>query len=143
LPDEIVMDLNTLSPLTGLKVLLIDDDASLRGLVCAMLRRMGIVDHTAVETGKEGLARATSEPFDLVICDWQLPDISGIDILKSVRLRRPDLPFLMMSGQNALHSVLQAKEAGASAYLTKPFPFGALEAKLRQLSSRCQYTSHR
>jgi DNA-binding response OmpR family regulator len=137
------MQLDASLPFADLRVLLIDDDASLRGLVCAMLRRMGITRHTAVDTGQEGLARATNEAFDLVICDWQLPDISGIDILKSVRLRRPDLPFLMMSGQNALHSVLQAKEAGASAYLTKPFPFGALEAKLRQLSSRCQYTSHR
>jgi two-component system chemotaxis response regulator CheY len=123
-----------LTPLAGLKILVVDDDPSFRPLVGAMLKRLGAAEIKDAQTGQEGLVAALGEWFDLVICDWRLPgEKSGLDVLKALRAEKSNVPFLMMTGLADPQSVLAAKQAGVSGYIAKPFSAHDLETKVRAL----------
>lgn len=101
------------------------------------LKRMNI--HLIIEagSGEEALAQisAAHEPFSIVICDWEMPGISGIDVFKQVNASDPKLPFLMLTGNADLESVVAAKKAGIHGYLVKPVSPLQLRAKIAILLS--------
>jgi two-component system, chemotaxis family, chemotaxis protein CheY len=128
------------SRLPDLKVLVVDDDPITRSLVRTMLRRHGVTRVIDADSGTAGLARwresLAGEPFDVVVCDWGLPERSGIDVLKAIRAEHPTLPFLMLTARDDAASVIAAKQAGVSGYLAKPFSQKELDAKIRALATR-------
>jgi CheY-like chemotaxis protein len=117
------------------KVLLVDDEASIRKLMREMLKRMTFTDVVEAENGDQALTlfRAGPAPFDLIICDWSMPGISGTELCKLVRAANPDLPFLMLTGRNDGDSRSAAEASGVSAYIAKPFAFQELKEKLQVL----------
>lgn len=123
----------TAQPRLHLSVLMVDDDRLTRELVRAMLRRMGITIVKELDCGNAAIAwlGGRGKSSDLVICDWGLPDVSGLDVLRAVRPCMPTLPFIMLTARNDENSVIRAKQFGVSAYLTKPFSAKDLEAKVR------------
>src|SRR5882757_2583715 len=86
--------------LANLTVLVVDDDAAIREMVGTMLRRLAIKPVEA-ENGAQAvqLFRAAPALFDLVICDWNMPGMSGIDLCQQMRAERPELPFLLVTGR--------------------------------------------
>jgi DNA-binding NtrC family response regulator len=122
----------------GLSILVVDDDEDMRNLICAMLKRMnaGILVVEA-HSGGEALERLSvaREPFSIVICDWEMPGMSGIDLFKQVHASDPKLPFLMLTGRADLESVVAAKKAGIMGYLVKPVSPLQLRAKIGILLS--------
>ena len=74
--------------------------------------------------------------IDIVICDWNMPKLSGIDLLKQMRSVYPDVPFLMITGRSDMDSVSLAKSSGVTAYIRKPFSPAHLEIKLRVIKSK-------
>jgi DNA-binding NtrC family response regulator len=122
----------------GLSILVVDDDEDMRKLICAMLKRMnaGILVVEA-HSGGEALERLSvaREPFSIVICDWEMPGMSGIDLFKQVHTSDPKLPFLMLTGRADLESVVAAKKAGIMGYLVKPVSPLKLRAKIGILLS--------
>jgi len=119
--------------LDGVKVLLIEDTDYIRDLVSRMLRRIGITHTSAAASGADGIARAAADRFDLVVCDIGLPDIIGFDVVRALRRANPALKCMMLTCVTDRESVLQAKAAGASAYLVKPVSPRDLEAKIRSV----------
>jgi CheY-like chemotaxis protein len=117
------------------RVLLVDDESSIRNLTREMLRRMAITDVVEAESGDQALRlfRAGPAPFDLIICDWSMPGISGMEVCKQVRAAKSDLPFLMVTGRNDTHSRMVAEAFGVSAYISKPFAYQELKEKLLAL----------
>ncbi len=117
------------------RVLLVDDEASIRKLMREMLRRMTFTDVVEAENGNQALTllRAGPAPFDLIICDWSMPGISGTEVCKQVRAANPALPFLMLTGRNDSDSRKAAEASGVSAYIAKPFAFQELKEKLQVL----------
>src|SRR5665213_3645519 len=112
-------------------IMVIDDNASMRALVCRMLQRMDlgkIVDHGDVRTAIEFIQRCPGQ-IDLIICDWEMPEMSGLDFLKLVRTNLPKMPFLMLTGRADLASVKAAAAAGVSGYIVKPVSPQDLKAK--------------
>jgi DNA-binding response OmpR family regulator len=69
----------------------------------------------------------------LIICDWSMPGISGMEVCKQVRAAKSDLPFLMVTGRNDTHSRMVAEAFGVSAYISKPFAYQELKEKLLAL----------
>jgi two-component system, chemotaxis family, chemotaxis protein CheY len=121
-----------------LSILVIDDDEDMRKLICAMLKRIsGNILVVEAQNGEEALERLSSarEPFSIVICDWEMPGMSGIDLFRQVHARDPKLPFLMLTGRADLESVVAAKKAGIAGYLVKPVSPLQLRAKLAVLLS--------
>lgn len=114
------------------KVLVIDDDTSLLRQVCYRLEHREELDVIKATEGKQGLKKALDQNPDLIILDWMLPDIEGIDVLKQLRQHdnTKDIPVLMLTGKNKIGEIDDAFEIGADAYMTKPFSLSALGEKV-------------
>jgi two-component system, OmpR family, response regulator MtrA len=100
-------------------ILIIDDEASLRQTLARILQRDGY-EVTTVASGGEGLSIVEQHPFDLVYLDIRMPDMSGLDVLKAIHTRLPDLPVILFTAQPDLHSAVEALRRGAVDYLMKP-----------------------
>ncbi|MFZ5555577.1 MAG: sigma-54-dependent transcriptional regulator [Pseudomonadota bacterium] len=102
------------------RVLVIDDDAGIGECVQCMLRMVGYSSVFA-GCGADGLERARSGEFDLIISDLRLPDISGIDIIRTLRESAQDTPVILMTSFSSIESAVEALRTGATDYIIKPF----------------------
>lgn len=119
------------------KILIVEDDKDLCLMLSDGLEAQG---HAAelVHTGNEGRERVLFYEFDLVILDWDLPGIKGIDILKEMRERGKLAPVLMLTGKSDISEKEAGLDTGADDYLTKPFSMKELLARVRSLLRRPQ-----
>jgi two-component system chemotaxis response regulator CheY len=115
-----------------LSVLIVDDDPSVRSVAATMLRRMAIPNVVSAESGNQALElfRTAVSPFNLVICDWDMPGMNGMEVYSQLRAGHPEMPFLMLTGRNDLDSVITARGSGVSGYLVKPFSSQQLKDKI-------------
>ena len=100
-------------------ILIVDDEAALRHTLTRVLQRANI-KATAAASGQEGLALLSQQTFDLVYLDIRMPDMSGMEMLKIIHARFPDLPVILFTGQPDINSALDALRQGATDYLLKP-----------------------
>jgi two-component system response regulator QseB len=112
-------------------IFLVDDDTELCEMIEMALRR----DYTLeiAHDGKSAIERLKSGGFTAIVLDWQLPDMTGIEILKGVREIGCLTPILMLTGMKEVEDVIQGLDSGADDYLTKPFEMSELKARLRAL----------
>lgn len=118
-----------------MRVLLVEDEARLSATLSMGLRAEGFVV-VAVGTGTEGLHEATEHTFDVVVLDIMLPGHSGYEVLRRMRAREVWTPVLMLTAKDGEYDETDAFELGADDYLTKPFSFRVLVARLRALARR-------
>jgi two-component system OmpR family response regulator len=104
---------------SGGHILIIDDEASLRQTMARILQRAGYEVTTAI-SGKEGLALISEHPFDLLYLDIRMPDVSGLELLKDIHAKFPELPVILFTAQPDLNSAVEALRRGATDYLLKP-----------------------
>ncbi len=122
----------------SLKILVVDDQLEVRSMLRGMLTELGITQIFEAPDGKEAMAFTDNamDMIDVVICDWNMPKITGIELLRQMRSVYPDVPFLMITGRSDIDSVSQAKASGVTAYIRKPFSPAHLEIKLRVIKSK-------
>lgn len=122
----------------SLRILLADDEPAARGYVEMILRDLGIADIVMAEDGLQALSRFEQggAGFDLIICDWKMPRLSGLEFLKLVRAKRPDMPFLMVTALATMIAVEEAMAHDVTAYIAKPFSPEQLEEKILVLVNR-------
>ena len=123
------------SKLAEYKVLIIDDEPEIRALVTEVLADAGIkkIFGASDVRGALDLMANDSEIANLIICDWNMPGMTGVEFLRQIRAVHPDLPFLMITGRADQTSVLEAKVSGVTAFVRKPFTLEQLEEKLKVL----------
>jgi DNA-binding response OmpR family regulator len=124
-----------LSPYTNLRVLAIDDNDSVLRLVRMVLYDLS-VGHCHISRGAaEAMIYLENNPdyINLIICDWNMPGLSGIDFLQKLRREGVQIPFLMLTARADQASVLAARDKGVDAYIVKPFTPKELERKIRVL----------
>jgi len=114
---------------TARRVLVIDDEPQVVRVLRLNLEARGYQTEFA-HTGRSGLALALARPPDLVIADLGLPDMSGLDVIKSLR-RWSQVPIIVLSGSTAIGAKIAALDAGADDYLPKPFDVAELVARMR------------
>src|ERR671910_669180 len=116
------------------RILVVEDEAHIRDLIVLHLGLEGL-ETTAVADGQDALARASTQPFDLVILDLMLPGIDGIAITRAVRREGPnqDVPILMLTARREESDKVLGLESGADDYLAKPFGVRELVARVRAL----------
>jgi len=121
-----------------LKILVVDDQLEVRAMIRNMLTELGITQIFEASDGKEAMVFTDNamDMIDIVICDWNMPKMSGIDLLKQMRSVYPEVPFLMITGRSDVESVSMAKSSGVTAYIRKPFSPAHLEIKLRVIKSK-------
>ena len=118
-----------------MKILVIEDDPTVGQYVKRGLeeQRWGV---DLVTDGEEGESRAAAEQYDLVVLDMRLPGRSGIEVLRTIRARGFERPVLVLTAQDAVDAKVEAFRAGADDYVTKPFAFEELLARVEALSRR-------
>lgn len=124
------------TPMRDLRILLVDDRLETLQLIRDMLVELGASQIHTARDGREALALLgeREDGIDLVLCDWNMPRMSGLDLLRQIRTVDARLPFLMITGRADVEAVTAAKAHGVSAYVRKPFTAEELHRKLRVLS---------
>jgi two-component system OmpR family response regulator len=117
------------------KILVVEDDPTVGEFV-----RRGLEEQRwqvdLVADGREGEALAVSQPYDLVVLDMRLPGKHGLDVLRTLRARGFERPVLVLTAQDAVDAKVETLRAGADDYVTKPFAFEELLARIEALSRR-------
>jgi CheY-like chemotaxis protein len=122
--------------LNDLRVLVVEDNRQARQMMKMVLGGMGIHQVYTAEDGRAALEflDAAPELIDLIVCDWKMPRMTGIELLQQVRSVYADMPFMMVTGNADLASVKAAKDSGVNAYIGKPYSPQQLEQKVRVLA---------
>ena len=121
--------------LPDLNVLVVDDENAVMRLIKMVLADFGVTQVFTAKNGAKALALLGSfDDIDIIICDWNMPGMSGLNLLQQVRTVDREIPFIMLTGRADLSSVMEAKDFGVSDYLIKPFTPDKLEAKLLRLA---------
>lgn len=120
---------------SGLRVLVAEDEEMAGKLVRGALRLAGITDVVYCRDGAAAVKALDAEPgtFQLVISDWNMPTVSGIELLRYVRMHHSALKFIMLTGRKQTEAVLQARALGVDAYIAKPFSPDAVKKKIEAL----------
>lgn len=117
------------------KILFVEDDQFITDVVMDWLQSENfLVEH--VDKGQEAISRMRFYEYDAVILDWQLPDVSGLEVLKNFRSAGRTTPVLILTGKREIDDKTTGLDAGADDYLTKPFHVKELSARLRALLRR-------
>lgn len=119
------------SPDTNPRLLVIDDEAIARRQLQQIFRRMNYTVDTR-DSGAAGLSALDREPFDVILTDLRMPDITGMDVLRHVRERLPDAAVIMITGHATVDSAIDAMKAGAFHYIAKPFRIDEVREIVRQ-----------
>jgi len=119
----------------NLKILIVDDFATMRKVIRNLLKQGGFENVAEAEDGAVALKVLKSQPFDFVISDWNMPNMSGLELLKAVRADEElkGLPFLMVTAEALKDNVVAAVKAGVSNYIVKPFTAEVLNEKIEKI----------
>ncbi len=120
---------------SNLSILVVDDHSLTRDMVGSILKSIGFSNLVLADNGLSALQKMEDNHFDLVICDWNMPRLTGLALLKEVRAKKEfqKLPFLMLTAEVYKENILEAINAGVSDYISKPFTAEVLEKKINRL----------
>jgi len=120
---------------TNMKVLVVDDFATMRRIVKGVLKQLGFTQTIEAEDGSAALAELKKESVGLIVSDWNMPKMTGLDFLKAVRAddSLKGIPFIMLTAEGQKENVLEAVKAGVSNYIVKPFTLETFSEKLEKV----------
>jgi two-component system, chemotaxis family, chemotaxis protein CheY len=120
---------------TKLKFLVVDDFSTMRRIVKNLLQELGYNDITEADDGNTALPLLKSGSFDILITDWNMPGMAGLDLLKAVRAdeKLAKMPVLMLTAEAKREQIIEAAQAGVSGYVIKPFTAVTLKEKLDKI----------
>jgi DNA-binding response OmpR family regulator len=123
--------------MTPVHVLVVDDEDE---LVSALAERLTLRGFSArgATSGTAALAWLAAEPFDVVVVDVKMPGLGGLDLVRSIKARRPALPVVLLTGHTSAQDAATGTALGVSAYLLKPVDIDELSGALRAAAARCQ-----
>ncbi len=121
-----------------MKVLVVDDMSTMRRIVKNVLKQIGYTSVEEAADGKEALEKLKGGGFGLVVSDWNMPVMSGIELLKAIRAdaELKTLPVLMVTAEAQKENIIEAVQAGVSNYVVKPFTGDALREKLAKIFAK-------
>lgn len=118
-----------------MKVLVADDSGVMRKIIVRSLNSVGVSECVEAANGKEALDLFHSDSFDLVLTDWNMPEMNGLELVTELRASGTTVPIIMVTTEAQKGQVIKAIEAGVTDYLTKPFDNEVLRSKLDQYVS--------
>lgn len=120
---------------TKIKILVVDDFATMRRIIRNLLQDLGFTSVAEADDGNTAWPMLQNGSYDLLITDWNMPGMPGLDLLKAVRAdaRLAKLPVLMLTAEAKREQIVEAAQAGVSGYVIKPFTAETLKAKLEKI----------
>jgi len=112
------------------KVLVVDDSGTMRKIITRALNAVGFTDVVEAGDGVEGLAAFQKDSFTLVMTDWNMPNKSGLELIRDIRALGSEVPIFMVTTEGEKNRILDAIKAGVTDYLVKPFSADVLREKL-------------
>lgn len=118
-----------------MKVLVVDDTSVMRRILKTFLGELKITDITEAVNGKEGLATAMQQDFELIFSDWNMPEMNGFQFLQAVKAieRYKTVPVIMVTTEAEKQRIVDAIAAGAAGYILKPYDGPTLHRKIRSI----------
>ncbi len=122
------MDLN-------MNVLVVDDFSTMRRILKNILKELGFANISEADNGKNALKELKKNEYGLVLCDWNMPEMSGLELLAAVRGDETlkGTPFVMVTAEAQKENILEAVKAGVSSYVVKPFTAETIGGKLEKV----------
>ena len=122
-------------PQKAVRILIADDDREMRNLLAIALRNIEGIEIVTAADGVEALEALKKENFDLVVCDWFMPHMKGIQLLCIMRAEKQwkKIPFIMVTAEATPSDITEAVKAGCDDYILKPFPLSLLQERVRKL----------
>ena len=119
------------------EILVVDDSGAVRGVVRKLLTQLGFKNIDEASDGEAALAKISERHFSLIISDWNMEPMSGQVLLEKVRENKQhaNLPFIMMTADSTIGKIVQAKNAGVTSFIKKPFRAEELQAKILQTNT--------
>ena len=119
----------------AMKFLVVDDFSTMRRIVRNLLKELGYTNAEEAEDGVVAMNMLRSNKFDFVVSDWNMPNMTGIELLKNIRADETlkNLPVLMITAEARKENIIEAAQAGANGYIVKPFTAATLDEKLTKI----------
>jgi two-component system, chemotaxis family, chemotaxis protein CheY len=121
-----------------MRFLVVDDSSTMRRIIINTLNKLGYQEIVEASNGREGIDRAMSAEVDMVITDWNMPEMNGIEFIRALRglERMRDTPILMVTTNAAKDDIVEALRAGVNNYIVKPFTPDTFREKIEAVTSR-------
>ncbi len=121
-----------------MNILVVDDQSSMRAIVKETLNRLGFTNVDLADDGATALPKLTGGNFDFLISDWNMPNMTGIDLLRAVRKdeKLAKLPVLLLTAEAKQSQIIEAAKAGVNDYIVKPFNAEGLNKKIERIFSK-------
>ena len=122
----------------NMKILVVDDFSTMRRIVKNILRQLNFVNIIESDDGSTALEVLQREKIDLVISDWNMPKMTGLELLKVLKAddALKHIPFLMVTAEAQQENIIEAVKSGVSNYIVKPFTAATLSQKINQIFSK-------
>lgn len=119
----------------NMKILVVDDMVTMRKIVKNILKQLGFSNIEEAENGQEGLQKLRGDTFGFVVSDWNMPVMTGIDMLRAIRAdeKLKTIPVLMVTAEAQQSNLIEAVQAGVSNYIVKPFTAETMQEKLGKI----------
>lgn len=127
----------------NMKILIVDDFSTMRRIVKNLLRDLGFNNTSEADDGATALPMLQNGKFDFLVTDWNMPGMTGIDLLKAVRAddSLSSLPVLMVTAEAKREQIIEAAQAGVNGYVVKPFTAAVLKEKIEKIFERVDASS--
>lgn len=119
-----------------MRALVVDDSAVMRKVLIGALGRAGITDVDQAADGQEAVAAAESKEYNLVLMDWNMPNMLGIDAVRTIRANGKTMPIIMVTTEAEKSRVIDALKAGAQNYVIKPFEPATIVNKIQEVLAK-------
>jgi two-component system chemotaxis response regulator CheY len=123
-----------------MKILIVDDFSTMRRIIKNLLRDLGYTNTAEADDGKTALPMLQAGNFDFLVTDWNMPGMTGIELLKHVRAdaKLKTMPVLMVTAEAKRDQIVEAAQAGVNGYVVKPFTAVALREKIERIFERIE-----
>ncbi len=124
----------------NIKILIVDDFSTMRRIIKNLLRDLGFTNTEEADDGTTALPMLQSGKFELLVTDWNMPGMQGIDLLRHVRADEnlSSMPVLMVTAEQKKEQIVEAAKAGVNGYIVKPFTAQTLKEKLEKIFERLE-----
>lgn len=124
----------------NMQILIVDDFSTMRRIIRNLLHELGFENTTEADDGNTAIPVLESKPIDLIVLDWNMPGMPGIELLRWVRNHEKlsKLPILMVTAEAKREQIVEAAEAGVNGYVVKPFNAATLKSKLERIFERVE-----